>query len=88
MLAAPPDRSQEDSVGQGVHVTELPGIGKKYDIDLGRPDQRIAVIVRSGGVRDLYVFDTTGDEPSAVIELSDEHARKVAAVLSQTFFED
>jgi TrkA domain protein len=75
-------------VGQGVHVTELPGIGKKYDVDLGRPDQRISVIVRSGGVRDLYVFDTKGEEPSAVIELSDEQARKVAAVLGQTFFED
>jgi TrkA domain protein len=74
-------------VGQGVHVQELPGIGKRYDIDLGRPDQRVSVVVRSGGVRDLYVFTSTSPDPTAVIELSEEQARKVAAVLSETFFE-
>jgi TrkA domain protein len=68
-------------------VQELPGIGKRYDIDLGRPDQRISVIVRGGGVRDLYVFASASDEPTAVIELSEEKARKLAAVLSETFFE-
>jgi K+/H+ antiporter YhaU regulatory subunit KhtT len=74
-------------VGQGVHVHELPGIGKRYDIDLGRSDQRVSVVVRSGGVRDLYVFASSSAEPTAVIELSEEQARKVAAVLSATFFE-
>ncbi|WP_052849976.1 hypothetical protein [Streptomyces avicenniae] len=75
-------------MGKGVHVTELPGVGKRYDIDLGRPDQRISVVIRSGGVRDLYVFASASADPTAVIELSEEQARKVAAVLSATFFED
>lgn len=74
-------------MGQGVHVQELPGIGKRYDIDLGSAEARISVVVRSGGIRDLYVFTQPGDEPSAVLELSEEQARKVAAVLSETFFE-
>ncbi|NEE00078.1 potassium transporter TrkA [Phytoactinopolyspora halotolerans] len=74
-------------MGQGVHVQELPGIGKRYDIDLGRADQRVSVVVRSGGVRDLYVFTSTSADPTAVIELSEEQARKVGAVLSATFFE-
>ncbi|GAA4767925.1 MULTISPECIES: potassium transporter TrkA [Streptomyces] len=74
-------------MGQGVHVQELPGMGKRYDIELGRSDQRISVVVRSGGVRDLYVFDDRSSEPAAVIELSDEEARKVGAVLSSTYFE-
>lgn len=70
-----------------MHVQELPGIGKRYDIDLERPDQRISVVVRAGGVRDLYVFGTDAPDPSAVIELTEEQARKVGAVLAQTFFE-
>ncbi|MDT0318911.1 MULTISPECIES: potassium transporter TrkA [unclassified Streptomyces] len=74
-------------MGKGVHVQDLPGVGKRYDIDLGRPDQRISVIMRSGGVRDLYVFATASAEPTAVIELTEEQARKVSAVLSATFFE-
>lgn len=74
-------------MGKGVHVQELPGIGKRYDIDLGRPDQRLSVVVRTAGTRDLYVFASTSSEPTAVIELNEEQARKVGAVLAQTFFE-
>ena len=74
-------------MGQGVHVQKLPGIGKRFDIDLGRAEQRISVVVRKNGSRDLYAFTTTSDEPSAVIELNSDQARKVAAVLTGTFFE-
>ncbi|MDT0445779.1 MULTISPECIES: potassium transporter TrkA [unclassified Streptomyces] len=74
-------------MGQGVHVQDLPGVGKRYDIDLGRADQRISVVMRSGGVRDLYVFASDSADPTAVIELSEEQARKVGAVLAATFFE-
>jgi K+/H+ antiporter YhaU regulatory subunit KhtT len=74
-------------MGQGVRVQELPGIGTRYDIDLGRPDQRLSVVVRSSGTRDLYVFASESADPTAVIELSEEQARKVGAVLARTFFE-
>lgn len=74
-------------MGQGVHMQELPGIGKRYDVDLGRRDQRVSVVVRRDGTRDLYVFtDGSSDEPTAVLELTEEQARKVGAVLSGTFF--
>lgn len=74
-------------MGQGVHMQDLPGIGKRYDIDLGRSTQRVSVVERHGGTRDLYVFTTASDEPTAVIELTNDQARKVAAVLTGTFFE-
>jgi K+/H+ antiporter YhaU regulatory subunit KhtT len=73
-------------MGQGVHMQELPGIGKRFDIDLGRRDNRISVIVRRDGTRDVYVFTNKSEDP-AVIELNEEQARKVSAVLSGTFFE-
>jgi TrkA domain protein len=73
-------------MGQGVHVQELPGIGKRYDIDLGRGGPRVSVVVRRDGTRDLYVFDSDSAEPAAVLELTEEHARKVGAVLSGTYF--
>ena len=81
------DPDAEDRMGQGVHITELPGIGRRYDVDLGRPDRRLSVIVRKDGTRDLYVFTSTGEDPTAVLELSEERARKLSAVLSETFFE-
>jgi K+/H+ antiporter YhaU regulatory subunit KhtT len=74
-------------MGHGVHVQELPGIGRRYDLDLGRADERLSVVVRNDGTRDLYVFAGRRDEPSAVIELSEEQARKLGALLGGTFFE-
>ncbi|HEX6576771.1 MAG TPA: hypothetical protein VF082_00275 [Jiangellaceae bacterium] len=73
-------------MGQGVHMQELPGIGKRYDIDLGRRDSRVSVVVRRDGTRDLYVFTSRSADPT-VIELDEEQARKVSAVLGGTFFE-
>lgn len=75
-------------MGHGVHVQELPGIGKRFDFDLGRPDARVSVVIRSDGTRDLYLFEGRGaSEPTAAVELSDEQARKIGAVLTGTFFE-
>ncbi|MBB1246109.1 potassium transporter TrkA [Streptomyces durbertensis] len=74
-------------MGQGVHVQELPGIGKRFDIDLERPDQRVSVVVHAAGGRDVYVFTGHDSDPTAVLELTEEQARKVGAVLAGTFFD-
>ena len=74
-------------MGHGVRTTELLGIGTKYEIGCGR--QRIAVIVRKDGTRELYAFDNESQErPSAVIHLDEDDTRRLAAVLSGTFFSD
>ena len=75
-------------MGQGVHVQELPGVGKRYDVDLHSATQRCSIVVARDGKRHLYVFTSRGDEPTAVLELTEEQARKVGAVLSGTFFAD
>lgn len=74
-------------MGHGVQVQDLPGIGKRYDLDLGRADERISVVVRNNGTRDLYVFTSRSEEPTAVIELAEEQGRKLGALLGGTFFE-
>jgi K+/H+ antiporter YhaU regulatory subunit KhtT len=73
-------------MGKGIYVQELPGIGKRYDVDLGSNTQRISVVVRRDGTRDLYVFAAGKDDPVAVIEMSEEQARKVGALLAGTYF--
>jgi TrkA domain protein len=73
-------------MGQGVRVQELPGIGKRYDVSLGHGGERLSVVIRRDGTRDLYVFTTHSDDPTAVLELTEEMARKVGAVLAGTYF--
>ncbi|MBQ1047239.1 potassium transporter TrkA [Micromonospora sp. C51] len=75
-------------MGKGIYVQELPGIGKRYDVDLGSNTQRISVVVRRDGNRDLYVFAAGADDPVAVIEMSEEQARKVGALLAGTYFSE
>ena len=73
-------------MGHGVKVTELLGIGTKYEIACSG-GQRLAVIVRKDGTRELYAFqDGSASQPSAVITLDEDEARRVAAVLGGTFF--
>lgn len=75
-------------MGKGVHIQELPGLGTRYDVDLGSAANRVSIVVSRDGKRHLYVFTTRGDDPAAVIELTEEQARKVGAVLAGTFFVD
>jgi K+/H+ antiporter YhaU regulatory subunit KhtT len=70
---------------EDIKVQELYGIGKKYDVGCSR-GQRISVVIRKDGRRELYSFETDAEEPTSVIELSDEQARKLGAVLSGTYF--
>lgn len=73
-------------MAHGVNVHDLPGIGRRFDIALGRDDQRVSVILRGDDSRDLYVFTSNSPEPTAVLELTDDQARKLAAVLAGMYF--
>ncbi len=75
-------------MGHGVEVTELFGIGTKYEIGCNKR-QKLAVIVRDDGIRELYAFDPKDPEhPRAVVHLDEDETRRVAAVLGGTFFGD
>jgi K+/H+ antiporter YhaU regulatory subunit KhtT len=69
-----------------VRVEELYGIGKRYDIPVSGTGQRLSVVLHKDGRREVYVLGPQSDEPLAVIELDDEQALRVAAVLSGTYF--
>lgn len=70
-----------------VTVTEarLPGIGVRYSFATSR-GARLAVILHTTGARELYVFpDGDHGEPQAVVQLDDEEARQLAAILGGAY---
>lgn len=73
-------------MGEGVHVQELFGIGKRYDLPTGSAGQQLSVIIHNDGRRELYVLEGSSSEPVAVVELTEERGRLLAAVLSGTYF--
>jgi TrkA domain protein len=64
---------------------DLPGIGRRYEIIAAR-GQRVVLIIHHSGRRDLYVMDRHREDPTCVVELTDDQARRVGAILGGAFF--
>ena len=65
--------------------TRLPGVGTKFTLGLDSGG-RLAVILHNDGKREIYFFSRAhDDEPRAVIELDDDEARQVGAVLGGAY---
>lgn len=74
-------------MGEGVHKTELFGIGTKYEISMGG-SHKLAVMALKGGSFELYELEQGAAEPTAVIRIEEDEASRLAAVLSGTYFSD
>jgi TrkA domain protein len=64
--------------------TRLPGVGVKYTLRTAR-GARLAIILHNDGDREIYYTAPHGEEPAAVIELDDDEARQVGAVLGGAY---
>lgn len=71
-------------MGEGVHVQQLMGVGTRYDLAV-RSGSRVSLVIHKDGHRELYVFEDSGDSPTAVVTLTLEQARLLGAVLSGTY---
>jgi len=65
--------------------TRLPGVGVKYSFGTAQGG-RVAVIMHNDGQREIYYYRRVGDdEPTAVIELHDDEARQLGAVIGGAY---
>jgi TrkA domain protein len=65
--------------------TRLPGIGVKYTAATAHGG-RLAVILHNEGLREIYWFRHADDEePQAVIQLEDDEARQLGAVIGGAY---
>lgn len=65
--------------------TRLPGVGVKWSMTLSS-GTRLTVIQHNDGDREIYVHRRSGDEdPAAVVELHDDEARQLGAVLGGAY---
>lgn len=68
-----------------ISESELPGIGRRYEI-VAAKGLRVVLVVHHSGRRDLYVFKRGEDEPTCAVELSDDQARRIGAILGGSYF--
>jgi TrkA domain protein len=65
--------------------TRLPGIGVKYAFRTA-DGARLSVILHNDGRREIYYYaDEEEDEPTAVIELHDDEARQLGAIIGGAY---
>jgi TrkA domain protein len=65
--------------------TRLPGVGVKYAFRTAR-GSRLSVIIHNDGQREIYFYSRADDdEPTAVIELHDDEARQLGAIIGGAY---
>lgn len=68
-----------------VEEAVLPGVGRKYTVTI-RSGDRLVIVVHTSGKRELLYFEGDADEPTAALDLTDEEARELGAILAGVLF--
>lgn len=69
-----------------VEEVALPGVGRKFVITVQSGD-RIVIVVHNSGKREVQYFERgEEDEPTMALDLTDEEARELGAILAGVLF--
>ncbi|WP_144904691.1 cation:proton antiporter regulatory subunit [Halobellus captivus] len=69
-----------------VYESDLPGVGKKHEIDL--PDgTQLVVVTHNEGRREVFLRPAPDGDSEKLFELSDDLARQVGTILEGAYFQ-
>ncbi|SEV86799.1 cation:proton antiporter regulatory subunit [Natrinema salifodinae] len=69
-----------------VYETDLPGVGKKFEIDLDGESQLI-IVTHNTGKRELFFRQNPNADSEKLVELSDKLARQVGTIMEGAYFQ-
>jgi TrkA domain protein len=86
----PPPRSLFVPVQRRADVTvyesDLPGVGKKFEVELN-DDSRLVVVIHNTGRREVYLRPDDDSDSEKLFEMSDRLARQVGTILEGAYFQ-
>lgn len=69
-----------------VYESDLPGVGKKHEVDLG-DGSRLVVVTHNTGRREVYRRADADADSEKLVELTNEEARTVGTILEGAYFQ-
>lgn len=69
-----------------IRESELPGLGKKYQIEL-ESRERLVIIIYDEGHRELYYIPSGENEPASSFTLTDQESRQVGSIIGGAFYQ-
>lgn len=69
-----------------VYETDVPGVGRKFELPLG-DGERLIVLIHHNGKRELFVRPSEGADSERVASLTGKQARRLGSILEGTYFQ-
>lgn len=69
-----------------VYETDLPGVGKKFEVEIG-DGQRLVIVTHNTGKREVFLKPSADSDSEKLFELPDRLARTVGTVLEGAYFQ-
>ncbi len=66
--------------------TDLPGVGKRYTIELEGGGE-LTLIIHNTGRREIYIVEEEEEEPTCVISLTEDEAKELGFLLAGTVYQ-
>jgi TrkA domain protein len=69
-----------------VYETDVPGVGRKFEYELGGED-RLVVLIHHDGKREVFRRPSDDADGTKLFELSDKQAREFGTILEGAYFQ-
>lgn len=69
-----------------IYEDDLPGVGKKFEVELD-DERRLIIVIHNTGRRELFVRDDPDADAEKLFELSDRLARQVGTIMEGAYFQ-
>ena len=69
-----------------IYEASLPGVGKKFEVELDG-ERRLIIVIHNTGKRELFVRNGPNEDAERLFELTDRMARQVGTIMEGAYFQ-